>query len=70
MAKADSHHTTNLGLARQAAASAAVSSLHAIESMVLPILDLDPVPRPAALIWPVPALRYQPLQPHLAGGAE
>jgi len=37
---------------------------------MLSVLDLSPVLRPAALIGPVAAFRHQPLQSHVAGGAE
>ena len=40
-----------------------VSFLHAIESVVLPVLDLDPVLRPTGLIGPVAMLRDETLQP-------
>ena len=37
---------------------------------MLPVLDLDPILRPAAVLWPVAALRHQSLKPHAAGGAK
>ena len=37
---------------------------------MLPVLHLDPILRPAALIGPVAALAHQPLKPHVAGGAK
>jgi hypothetical protein len=47
-----------------------VSFLHAIESVMLPVFDLDPVLRPASLIRPVAVFGDDPLQPHVAGRAE
>jgi hypothetical protein len=37
---------------------------------MLPVLNLDPILRHAALIWPVAALRDESFEPHVAGGAE
>jgi hypothetical protein len=37
---------------------------------MLPVLDLHPVSRPAALVWPVAVLGAQTLQPHIACGTE
>ena len=39
---------------------------HAIQCRMLPVLDLDPVPRPPGLIRPIAMLRDQALQPHPA----
>jgi hypothetical protein len=43
---------------------------HPVHRRVLPVFHLDPVLRPTSLIGPVPALRDQTLQTHVAGGAE
>ena len=49
---------------------AAVSFLHPIEGVVLPVLDLDPVLRPAGLIGPIAMLRDQTFEAKLAGLAK
>jgi len=54
----------------RSAGPAAVSFLHTIESLVLPVLDLDPVLRPPGLIGPVAMLRDEALQPELASLAK
>ena len=41
--------------------------LHAGERWMLPVLDLDPVPEPAAAIGALAMLRHHPFQPHQAG---
>src|SRR5436190_23227725 len=43
---------------------------HPCERRMLPVLDLDPMRRPAGTIRPVFQLRHQTLQPHQAGVAE
>ena len=47
-----------------------LSFLDSIESVMLPVLDLDPVLRPVALIGPIAMFRDQALQPELASLAE
>ena len=42
---------------------------HPAHRRMLPVLHLEPMLRPAALIWPVATLRHESLQPHAAGGA-
>src|SRR5690349_13929594 len=44
--------------------------LHALERVVLPILDFDPVLRPSATVRPVGAFRDQALKTELANLAE
>jgi len=47
-----------------------VGFLHPIECVVLPVLHLDPVRRPASLIGSVAVFRDKALQPKLASLAE
>ena len=42
----------------------------AIESVMCPVLDLDPVRRPAGTVWTITAFRNQAFQAHVAGGTK
>ena len=62
MFRAETHDTT----ADRLESSAAVGFLHPSESIVLPVLEVDPVLRPTSLIR---LLRHEALKTHLAGRA-
>jgi hypothetical protein len=54
-------------LALEAAGALVPNPLH---RRTLPVLDLDPMPGPAALIGAIAMFRHQALKPHVAGRAE